>query len=36
MPPGHHPIFNGFRIRRVVPTLLNGGKTVFAATTDNP
>jgi len=27
-------IFNGLRILRVVPTRLNGGQTVFAATTD--
>ncbi len=27
-------IFDGLRIRRVVPTSLNGGLTVFAATTD--
>ncbi len=27
-------IFDGLRIRRVVPTALNGGQTVFAATTD--
>jgi hypothetical protein len=27
-------IFDGLRIRRVVPTTLNGGLTVFAATTD--
>ena len=27
-------IFNGLRILRVVPTALNGGRTVFAATTD--
>jgi hypothetical protein len=27
-------IFDGLRIRRVVPTSLNGGQTLFAATTD--
>jgi hypothetical protein len=27
-------IFDGLRIRRVIPTTLNGGQTVFAATTD--
>jgi len=27
-------IFDGLRIRRVVPTTLNGGMTIFAATTD--